>query len=253
LPFCTAWESIRRRTKSCIPGVRIGFSTHENPDNTDIVKLAVAKGAAIFEKHVGLPTAEYPLNAYSASPAQVDAWLAAATYALALCGEGTTRLPENPQETASLRSLRRGVFAKRKLAKGDVIERDDIDVAFPPEEGQFTANDWSKYAQFTASSDIEPNAAVSPLNANLVDTRSKVWEIVNRIRNFLKESSVVVPGSADLEISHHYGLERFDEVGLTMVTVVNRDYCKKLLVRVSSIRNSFMSIRKKLFMCFTGR
>jgi quercetin dioxygenase-like cupin family protein len=33
-----------------------------------------------------------------------------------------------------------------------------------------------------------------------------------------------------LEISHHYGLEKFNEFGLVMVTVVNREYCKKLLV-----------------------
>jgi sialic acid synthase SpsE/quercetin dioxygenase-like cupin family protein len=212
------------------PGVRIGFSTHENPDNTDIVKIAVAKGASIFEKHVGLPTAEYPLNAYSASPEQVNAWLSAARYAFTLCGQGSSRLPENPQEAASLRSLRRGAFAKRKIAAGEIIGSDDIYFAFPPQEGQFTANDWSKYAQFSAVADIEPDAAVSPANTNLVDTRKQVWEIVKQVRNFLRESSVVVPGSADLEISHHYGLDRFDEVGLTMVTVVNRDYCKKLLV-----------------------
>jgi sialic acid synthase SpsE/quercetin dioxygenase-like cupin family protein len=212
------------------PGVRIGFSTHENPDNTDIVKLAVAKGASIFEKHVGLPTAQYPINAYSASPEQVDSWLAAAQYAMTLCGKGDARLPENPQETASLRSLRRGVFARRKILKGAVIGQDDIYFAFPPEEGQFTANDWSKYAQFVALSDMEPDAAVSPSNTSLTDTRKQVWDIVSKVRTFLRSSSVVVPGSADLEISHHYGLDRFEEVGLTLVTVVNRDYCKKLLV-----------------------
>lgn len=212
------------------PGVRIGFSTHENPDNTDIVKLAVAKGASIFEKHVGLPTAQYPINAYSASPEQVDSWLAAAQYAMTLCGKGDARLPENPQETASLRSLRRGVFARRKILKGAVIGQDDIYFAFPPEEGQFTANDWSKYAQFVALSDMEPDAAVSPSNTSLTDTRRQVWDIVSKVRTFLRSSSVVVPGSADLEISHHYGLDRFEEVGLTLVTVVNRDYCKKLLV-----------------------
>jgi sialic acid synthase SpsE/quercetin dioxygenase-like cupin family protein len=212
------------------PGVRIGFSTHENPENTDIIKLAVAKGASIFEKHVGLPTAQYPINAYSASPEQVDSWLAAAQYAMTLCGKGDARLPENPQETASLRSLRRGVFARRKILKGAVIGQDDIYFAFPPEEGQFTANDWSKYAQFVALSDMEPDAAVSPSNTSLTDTRKQVWDIVSKVRTFLRNSSVVVPGSADLEISHHYGLDRFDEVGLTLVTVVNRDYCKKLLV-----------------------
>ncbi len=212
------------------PGVRIGFSTHENPDNTDIVKLAVAKGAAIFEKHVGLPTSEYQINAYSATPEQVDKWLAAAKYAMTICGEGSARLPENPQETASLRSLRRGVFARRKISAGEVIGSRDIYFAFPPQDGQYTANDWGKYAQFTAIADILPDQAVAPANTNLIDTRSRVWEIVKSVRKFLKESNVVVPGSADLEISHHYGIDRFNEVGLTMVTVVNRDYCKKLLV-----------------------
>lgn len=216
--------------KQRYPGVRIGFSTHEHPENTDIVKIAIAKGVSIFEKHVGLPTSEYPLNAYSANPEQVDAWFAAAQYALLLCGEGATRLPENPKEAASLRSLRRGVFANRNIAKGEVVGKGDIYFAFPPEEGQFTANDWSKYSRFTALSGIGKDSALTARNTEQADTRSQVWGIVKAIRSFLKDSNVVVPGSADLEISHHYGFERFHEVGLTMLTVVNRDYCKKLLV-----------------------
>ena len=50
------------------------------------------------------------------------------------------------------------------------------------------------------------------------------------MKALLSESRGVVPGEAELEISHHYGLARFDEVGITMVTVVNRGYCKKLIV-----------------------
>jgi len=46
----------------------------------------------------------------------------------------------------------------------------------------------------------------------------------------LAESKGVVPGEAELEISHHFGIDRFDDYGLTMVTVVNRNYCKKLIV-----------------------
>jgi N-acetylneuraminate synthase len=40
----------------------------------------------------------------------------------------------------------------------------------------------------------------------------------------------VVPGKAALEISHHYGLDDFYKHGITMITVVNREYCKKLIV-----------------------
>jgi N-acetylneuraminate synthase len=60
--------------------------------------------------------------------------------------------------------------------------------------------------------------------------RGQVLEIVTAVKALLKTGNVVVPGKSDLEISHHYGLERFHEFGLTMVTVVNREYCKKLLV-----------------------
>ena len=41
--------------RSRYPGHIIGFSTHEDPGNLDAVRIAVAKGAAILEKHVGVP------------------------------------------------------------------------------------------------------------------------------------------------------------------------------------------------------
>ena len=211
-------------------GVRIGFSTHENPANTDIVKMAIAKGVRVFEKHVGLQTEKYALNAYSASPEQVKAWLEAARYALSVCGVGEQRLPENPSERASLRSLRRGVFLRHSVQVGKVITADDVYFAFPPEDGQFTANDWSKYAQFTANRDVSKDAALSPANSVRTDTRQQVWEIAQRVKNLIEQSKITVPGGADLEISHHYGLDRFNDFGLTMLTVVNRGYCKKLLV-----------------------
>ena len=37
------------------------------------------------------------------------------------------------------------------------------------------------------------------------------------------------PSGKHLELSHHYGLENFDKTGLAMVTVINMEYCKKLL------------------------
>ncbi|MEI7868332.1 MAG: N-acetylneuraminate synthase family protein [Candidatus Methylumidiphilus sp.] len=212
------------------PDVRIGFSTHEDPTDTDMIKLAVAKGATIFEKHVGVATDKYPLNAYSASPEQVDAWLDAAQKAVTLCGIGTARLPVNPTEAASLLSLRRGVFVNRLVRKGDSLRREDVYFAFPPKEGQYTANDWSKYNQYTATTDINTDEPIKPGNVEQKDAREKIWTIVQRVKEFLKKSGVVVPGSADLEISHHHGLDKFDEVGLTLLTVVNRGYCKKLLV-----------------------
>jgi sialic acid synthase SpsE/mannose-6-phosphate isomerase-like protein (cupin superfamily) len=212
------------------PGVRVGFSTHENPANTEIVKMAVAKGASIFEKHVGVETEKYPLNAYSASPAQMRAWLEAASYALTVCGVGDRRLPVNEAERASLRSLRRGVFLRHDVEAGHAITTQDVYFAFPPQEDQFTACDWSKYAQFTTLAPIKKDEALCSANVQRTDTREKVWDIAQKVKQLIESSRITVPGGIELEISHHYGLEKFEEFGLTMLTVVNRGYCKKLLV-----------------------
>ncbi|MDR1349705.1 MAG: N-acetylneuraminate synthase family protein [Zoogloeaceae bacterium] len=210
-------------------GVRIGFSTHESPDETEPVLLALAKGATVFEKHVGLPTQKYALNAYSADPVQVRAWLLAAERALTLCGSETW--PQaTPAETASLTSLRRGVFLTRDLLAGTVLTDADVCFAFPPVAGQITANQWSKYNRCVAT---QPLTAGAPLLAEAIalqNTRDSVLATVIAVRQLLAEGNIVVPGKSNLEISHHYGMERFTEFGLTMITVVNREYCKKLLV-----------------------
>ena len=216
------------------PGVRVGFSTHENPSNTDIVKMAIAKGATIFEKHVGLETNKYSLNAYSASPNQVHDWLEAARYALTICGVGDRRLPVNVAERDSLRSLRRGVFLRKDVDAGQLITSEDVYFAFPSEEGQFTANDYSKYIHFRTKIKVFKDAALNTTNSEFTNSREKVWDIAQRVRQLITESKIVVPGGIDLEISHHYGIEKFDAVGLTMLTIVNRGYCKKLLVSLPS-------------------
>ena len=216
--------------KKRFPELKIGFSTHEDPENLDIVKLAIAKGALIFEKHVGIATKNYPMNSYSATPEQVEAWLSAAQDALTICGTVDRNLIGNPGETASLRSLRRGIFAGRPLSAGDVIHREDIFFAFPPDDKQYTANDWSKYVQCTATTDIPVETAISPDNACLLDLREEILTIAHSARNLLNQGGITYPGCTDLEISHHYGIDRFWEYGLTMLTIVNRAYCKKLLI-----------------------
>lgn len=216
--------------KNRYPSLRVGFSTHEDPSDAELVKLAVAKGADIFEKHVGISTDSYALNAYSASPDQVRDWLHSIRHALSICGHSGSRAPVNQKEQDSLLSLRRGVFARHNLPAGSQISRSDIYFAFPPVAGQLTANDWGKYKSFSAQAEIKADAPVLFESLELRDDRGIVLQIAKKVKTLLAESQITVPGGVELEISHHYGLDRFDEFGLTMLTVVNRGYCKKLLV-----------------------
>ncbi len=212
------------------PQALIGYSTHEHPDNLDSIKIAIAKGARIFEKHVGVETDAYKLNSYSANPQQVQAWLLSARKAVLMCGVAGKRAEFSEEELASLRSLRRGVFARKYLEKGVKISAADVFLAIPVSDGQVTANDLSKYSEFYAATDIPANAPVMFADVLKSDHREKVYQIVQKVKGLLAKSKVVAPGKADLEISHHYGIDHFDDFGITMITVVNREYCKKLLL-----------------------
>ncbi len=212
------------------PNIRIGYSTHENPDETLPVAIAIGKGASIFEKHVGIPTDRYALNNYSAAPDQVRKWLDAASKAYAAAGVEGRRVEPTQAELESLRSLRRGVFAVRDVRAGARIKSSDVFFAIPVQADQFTANDWSKYSHFYATADIRAGEAVLVNNSRSEDLRESIYDIVQRVKAVLERANIVVPGEAELEISHHYGVQRFDEVGATMITVINREYCKKLIV-----------------------
>ena len=62
------------------------------------------------------------------------------------------------------------------------------------------------------------------------ELREDVYNIVKKAVKMLKDANVAVPNGVDCSISVHYGLEKFFENGLVMIDVLNREYCKKLLV-----------------------
>jgi sialic acid synthase SpsE/quercetin dioxygenase-like cupin family protein len=216
--------------KKRYPNVRVGFSTHEDPAQTNTVRIALAKGATILEKHVCLPNERYIANAYSANPQQVIQWLEAARETLKICGITEERVSSSQLEEESLHSLRRGLFAKHTVKAGERIEADDIYFAFPAEGNQYTANEFSKYIQFCATAEILPDSPVNTENAEKFDTYEATWKAVDKVKALLGESGVTIPGNVSLELSHHYGMDLFEKFGLTMITVVNREYCKKLLI-----------------------
>ena len=77
------------------PELIIGYSTHEDPQDINIISQAISMGANIFEKHVGMQSKKYQLNKYSANLAQVDKWLKNAKDAYSKCGSETNVFRKN--------------------------------------------------------------------------------------------------------------------------------------------------------------
>src|SRR3989338_1876882 len=208
--------------------VTVGFSTHEEPDNVEAIKIAVAKGAMIFEKHVAVKSDKYEVNAYSSTPEQLEGWLKSAKEAYEMCGVAGQRAPFSEKEIADIRQFQRGVFASRDIEEGERVDVSKVFFAFPNQAGQILANDMSKYGIFDTFKKIKKNAPV--IDASKIDTRDKVYEIVLKSNKFLSDAKIPVSDKLDFEISHHYGIGRFDEFGAVIITCVNRVYAKKLIL-----------------------
>ncbi len=232
-------EMLRKR----YPNIPIGFSTHENPEDTSMVQVAYAKGARLFERHVGIPTAKYKLNAYSSTPQQMLQWIEAYRQAVAMCG-GEERFPAYPDEIASLQSLMRGVFAQRKIQKGEIIKREDVSFCMPFLDGQLNSGQW--FEGIVADRNYQKN---EPLDIVLADSAVPDGELIYRImlqvKGMLNDARIFIGPESSVEISHHYGLKRFREFGCVIVTCINREYCKKLIIQLPRQKHPYHHHKKK--------
>lgn len=209
-------------------GIPVGYSGHENPDNVDAVMVAASKGAVIFERHVGCESDTIKLNAYSSTPEQVDRWVAAALRARAMEGSVGVK-PVLPNETASLRTLMRGVYAAQPIPKGKKIDPDDVYFAMPCTEASMTSGEFGQYrATFVASRDYAVNDPVKEVSPT--DYISKVRSIVHDAKGMLYEAQIELGRDITIELSHHFGIDSFRQYGAVLASVVNRSYCKKVIL-----------------------
>jgi sialic acid synthase SpsE/mannose-6-phosphate isomerase-like protein (cupin superfamily) len=216
--------------RSRYPGERIGFSTHEDPDNLDSIKIAVAKGALLFEKHVAVPTEKYAINAYSATPQQIRNWLESARDAFTMCGVAGQRREIFEKEIIDIEPLQRGVFAKRPIKKGQVIKADDIFAAMPNTKGQIITKHLSRYTEFRAQENIDTNQPLMFEGLKVKELRQKVDKIVTQLRQILKKKKISLPAFVEIEISHHYGIDEFEKYGAILIKIINLSYSKMLVV-----------------------
>ena len=219
------------------PDISVGYSTHEEPGDTDAVMVAIGKGAAMLERHVGLKTDKYDVNKYSSVPEQGDKWLAAAHRAWTMCGVSGRRRDISAKEAEDLRGLRRGVFARTAIKAGEKVTPANSFFAIPNEPGQVLANDVSKYAVFTAKADIPAGGAVLFSGVEHKNMRQKVLDTIKKVRQLVIDSRIALPPRIDFELSHQYGLENIDRYGAIIINCINREYCKKIIIMLPGQEN----------------
>jgi sialic acid synthase SpsE len=132
--------------KNRYPDHVIGFSSHEYHDWGSSIRIAYAKGARIFERHVDIDDGKYKVSQYCSLPHQIDVWFKAFLKAKEMCGSpGTSKRIPPEKEIKYLDALVRGVYAKRDFPKGYVfchktIEQ-DLYLAIPLQKGQISCRE----------------------------------------------------------------------------------------------------------------
>lgn len=232
-----------RQLRERYRGVQVGWSTHEDQNLTAPIQMAYALGARLFERHVGLNTDKYKLNAYSSTPEQLERWLAAYKTGRAMLG-ASERAPAPAEERQTLFELKRGAFARRNISRGEVLSRDDVFFAMPCQEGDMTAGEFR--SGMVADRDYKTNEALADAMAGQVTTDEQlVYQIMLQVRGMLNKAQIHINEDSSIEISHHYGLKRFREYGAVIITCINRDYAKKLVIQLPRQKHPYHYHKKK--------
>ncbi|WP_313492813.1 N-acetylneuraminate synthase family protein [Stenotrophomonas sp.] len=128
------------------PAHVIGLSTHEYHDWSSSMLMSYAKGARTWERHIDIEADGIPVSSYCTLPHQAAEWFAAYHKAREMCGGSTAQRRKLPnREISYLDNLVRGVYAKRELPAGYVVEPSTFDndfyMAVPLLKGQLSCRE----------------------------------------------------------------------------------------------------------------
>ena len=234
--------------------IEIGWSTHEAPEDMTAVMMAVAAGATMLERHVGLESNGHKLNKYSSTPEQVERWLQKYIDAQVAMG-GLNRSPASEIERTALKSLQRGAYMKEQKIKGSEVTMEDVYFAMPAVEGQLTTKDFSGAHKLNVGIHEHMPLLGSHVAKPIHNSNEQILDsAVLSIKSMLREAKIKLPKGTKLEISHHFGLQRFREFGAALITLVNDEYCKKLVIQLPRQKHPyhFHKIKKETFQVLYG-
>jgi len=84
---------------------------------------------------------------------------------------------------------------------------------------------------------------------------SKIHDYIDEAIALMKKAHVVLPKIATVNIYHHRGTDRLCETGAMFINVVNRDYCKSIVVMLpgQTYPNHYHRIKTESFYALYGR
>lgn len=234
--------------------VPIGYSTHENPENILAGSLALAAGAQILERHFAKEKKEVKVNEYSSKKDIFENWLISLNESLIQL-QDTNFYANLEQQKKTLLNLQRGIYASRDISPGEKLDNLNTYPAVPTLENQYTSSELTIRENLVTQTEITKD---SPILKSLVfqeDKFSVKERILSKTRELLLMAGLNLGPDIDVEISHHLGIDNFENVGAILITLLNREYAKKLVVMINnqSHPEHFHKLKEETFLVLSGK
>ena len=131
-----------------------------------------------------------------------------------------------------MKSLQRGIFANQNIKKGTVISQDMVFFAMPIQKDQLSSGGVKE--NIIAKKDILKNMPlfIDNINFPMLSSDIIIKKAIHEVKAILREANVHLNTDFKIQYSHHYGVEKFLEIGAILIDIVNREYCKKIIVQL---------------------
>jgi mannose-6-phosphate isomerase-like protein (cupin superfamily) len=118
-----------------------------------------------------------------------------------------------------------------------MLGADDVYFAMPCGDGQLSSGQFK--GGIVAQEDLAPDQplCVSDLEIPHNPDQQLLFTAIHTIKAMMNEARVVLNTDFEAEFSHHYGLAKFRDWGATIISCVNRSYCKKLVIQTPGQRH----------------
>lgn len=236
------------KLKKRYPGIDIGYSGHEEPNDFMPGIIAASKNIFIFERHIGKEN----LNDYSLDDDFADNWVKSILRTIAINGKYNKTISE--KEIQNISGLQRGVYSCVSIEEGEVISSENTNYCMPVHEDQLTSGKLNSYRnKIVASRKYVEGDVIHEIESEMNDI-SYLRKYVHSIIGYVNESGIDIGKDYEFELSHHYGIQNFDKYGAGIISIINREYCKKLIVQLSNMQHPahFHKIKEETFHILEG-
>jgi len=127
--------------------------------------------------------------------------------------------------------------------------------AFPALANHYTSSELTIRTNLVAQTNIAKDA---PIFKSLILNEDKfeiLEKILSKTRELISFAGLNLGSDIDVEISHHIGIEKFEEVGAILIPVINREYAKKIVVMIKNQFHPehFHKLKEETFLVLKGQ